>query len=839
MKRLFVAVLILIMPIVAPGDTHDVTPPVIRDNVVWIGIDRFDVPYAVTSRADLLSRDQKGWAIVHRPDFTPPRDATSVAGQVALREAAIRYVNGLVVRPRIRVTGTKIGRSLGPLRGLTKNGRTVALLANATGGSTGAGSYLATSDDGGHSWTRARSSTTAELRAIAVGADDVVYAAGTRGTVLRSTDGGQTWQHVTLEWKAPPADGWPTPAPWFVIWNLFVTLPLLAIAARSLQWDDATIETDSIAESIGSDRPLEKGDPDPMNMRSIALAISRFLRNENTVPPLTISVTGEWGSGKSSLMNLLKADLTDFGFRPVWFNAWHHQKEEHLLASLLHAVRKQAVPRWWRPENFFFRLRLIWIRGWKHRANLLLLILFLSLAIGFASRHNARDSIALITQAVAQKISGKKPQAIPEDLPAAVQYVLLAMATITATIGTAWRGLKAFRMNPAALLASISGSAKVNDLTAEIGFRDKFAGEFSDVTKALGERSLLIFIDDLDRCSPASVGEVLEAVNFLVSSGDCFVVMGMDRARVERYVNVNFAEVVKGEAEFATKYLDKLINIEVPVPEPTDDASTQILVPLHVESPERLSNWRVVRQLAADSLRLWPVALAIVVAVGGFFSGRMTQEPAVPVNSAGTLIAPAPLVPTATTPAASTAPVPSAQRQAAVKTDQPGDVQPGIARKHFWIYWPAVLFLIPLIGVGAWLVTRPSDLVVHDSPLFLDAINIWRPAIVGKLRTPRALKRFMNRLRYLAMRQRPQEEELTLWRQLRLWISGRRQETPTAVTNAIPEPALVALAAMELYGRLEVVVLASKEEEHVVRFGHRPSDWNEAYRRTTAGVRAN
>ena len=62
------------------------------------------------------------------------------------------------------------------------------------------------------------------------------------------------------------------------------------------------------------------------------------------MPPLTIAVTGEWGSGKSSLMNLLRVDLRRYGFRPVWFNAWHHQKEENLLASLLEMVRSQADP---------------------------------------------------------------------------------------------------------------------------------------------------------------------------------------------------------------------------------------------------------------------------------------------------------------------------------------------------------------------------------------------------------------------------------------------------------------------------------------------------------------
>ena len=76
------------------------------------------------------------------------------------------------------------------------------------------------------------------------------------------------------------------------------------------------------------------------------MGLSRFLRNENTIPPLTVAVTGPWGTGKSSLMNLAKADLEEYGFRPVWFNAWHHQKEEHLLASLLQNIKLQAIPSW-------------------------------------------------------------------------------------------------------------------------------------------------------------------------------------------------------------------------------------------------------------------------------------------------------------------------------------------------------------------------------------------------------------------------------------------------------------------------------------------------------------
>src|SRR6185369_8027128 len=124
-------------------------------------------------------------------------------------------------------------------------------------------------------------------------------------------------------------------------------------------------------------------------------------------------------------------------------------------------------------------------------------------------------------------------------------------------------------------------------LEAQTSFRQKFANQFNDVTRALGKRSLLIFIDDLDRCRPENVLETLETVNFLTTSGECFVIIGMAREYVERCVSRAFNEVAQemvddmegegsnGEAiakqrriEFARQYLDKLVNIEVPVPAP-------------------------------------------------------------------------------------------------------------------------------------------------------------------------------------------------------------------------------------------------------------------------------
>jgi len=55
------------------------------------------------------------------------------------------------------------------------------------------------------------------------------------------------------------------------------------------------------------DRPLQKDDTDKLSMDKYTKGLQNFIENSNT--PMTISIQGEWGSGKTSLMNKLEHGL--------------------------------------------------------------------------------------------------------------------------------------------------------------------------------------------------------------------------------------------------------------------------------------------------------------------------------------------------------------------------------------------------------------------------------------------------------------------------------------------------------------------------------------------------
>jgi photosystem II stability/assembly factor-like uncharacterized protein len=756
-----------------------------------------------------------------------------------------------------------------------------------------AGHYgtLQYTEDGGETWTAQESHTDTTLSTIYFLPDGLRgWAGGTSGVILHTEDSGKHWAHQTREYSGPltataQPRAWRILPPWYYV-SLLVPGLLGFLALRPQRTEFIPEET--VADIFISDRPLEPGEADPMNFWAVALGLSRFLRNDKTLPPLTIAITGEWGTGKSSLMNLLRADLRTYGFKPVWFNAWHHQKEEHLLASLLQNIRLQAIPSWWRLEGIIFRARLLRIRGGRRLLPFLLVLLFIAALTGYVINPPVSLWEYLSTLELARLLPEKNGWL---ELTAKLVGPLTLIGTIVTSLR---KGLTAFGVKPAALMSSGASKLSVGDLEAQTSFRQKFAVEFQDVTKALNPRTMIIFIDDLDRCRPENVLEVLEAVNFLLSSGDCFVIMGMARERVERCVGLGFKDVAeemvddqpdatagiidanKGRSkrsEFAKQYLDKLINIEVPVPAATASALGELLVPV-LKNEDTSYKW--VAPLAVFAKKAWPVLFIGSLLCMGFWAGRNLPHPTLPspvgnnnaqVNSnaqansntstqgpIASVNANRPGNRNSSSPPARD-PLPSIQPLAEFADSQPSSQLPEYGLVGF-------IFLF-VISVGVWILTRPLNSIVKDSPPFRKALEIWHPVVTAKRKTPRSMKRFTNRVRYLAMRQRPPKESSRLWQRLR----RKGEPTPAQKTPAlVPEPALVMLCVVDDFNPrlvrderswselslwsnsvIDPSGIASQEELRTALVKHKtdfPSGWptpkhRETYLEITAGLRVN
>jgi hypothetical protein len=591
---------------------------------------------------------------------------------------------------------------------------------------------------------------------------------GVYPAVFQTKNGGDDWER--LSYRALPAP-----------WVLYFALPSLVVAFffTGVAWRESRPEDakPGIADIGTSDAPIGWQDRDVLGLKPLALSLSRFIRNTSTVPPLTLAITGAWGTGKSSLMNLVAEDLRGRGATPVWFNAWHHQKEENILAALLENIRAQAIPSAWTASGLAFRARLFGSRSFANIFPLLLIATGLAILAYFfdprALVARLGDLNSLTQTRIEKSISGVAG--------AGVGALVILMIKLYATLN----------LKPSELMATLRKNARLADFSTQLSFRYKFAIEFNDAAKALRTSTnpgLVIFIDDLDRCSSDNLMAVLESINFLTTAGPCFILLGMDGPKIVEIV----ARQYDNNEERARQYLKKLINLTVPVPEVNETNSIHLSAgsdPGVAPSawPKRIrSALRDVPNAAAPALIL---IAAILIGVAWLPPIAPADKPDQPASQETTPTAPVPAPDSSIT-----TPTPAPAR------DSPAVVFPTVKAEQLAPHRR----IQPFIGVGlavlivALLIARRITLIredkVEDSEDFRAALGIWHPAVFAADPTPRGVKRHQNRLRLQAMRLRPLHEEPDL---LDSWFSVTAQQKGGA--SSIPdisEPKLVALSGI-------------------------------------------
>lgn len=688
-----------------------------------------------------------------------------------------------------------------------------------------------------NSGERIPSHTTATLRSFAFGSADAGthgFIVGDQGIILSTADGGSTWRHETQgpEGAAPNRR---LPAPWY--WVLAFVLLVTSSAAVAAPSRPPVTEV-SVADWTVTDAPLKSSDQDALDFTPMALGLSRFIRNPQTQPPVTIAIEGEWGEGKSSVMGLLRGDLEKSRFRPVWFNAWHHQSEEQLLAALLEHIKSEAIPPWWHIDNWIFRARLLRIRFRKKWPLMIILIVALVGAVAFElARHGLQMADVIkfrddCVQLVKYLLPWTKETHPPDDL-----NHFGVLATVLAIFAAILQKAKAFGINPAKLTDNLRDATTIKDVKPEPGIRRQFASEFGDLCNAWswGGRRVIIFIDDLDRCRPESVVTVLESINFLTTAGDCMIVLGMAQKQVTHCVGLSFKDIAQAEEaykgggnteqekaiarfNYGAFYIKKLVNIVAPLPKTTQEQRRRVLEVKAAaarrqdqeENAPGAAKWRVgmwgwLDQVGRITFKVAPVlglVLAVVLSVLIGYRKGVQPEPA-----------PAPQGQTAASQENKTDKPPTQEDQKLPggpatplpyhrPTTDPAKLADsdhptgGVA----WSYAVDALFLLVLFGILAYQLSTRTNQDAQNSPEFEESLALWGKYILGICDTPREIKRALNDLRYQAMTRRNNGPSITrgerMVRALRQFVTGHPEPAPTE--TRVDEAALPPRKAAEL-----------------------------------------
>jgi hypothetical protein len=104
---------------------------------------------------------------------------------------------------------------------------------------------------------------------------------------------------------------------------------------------------------------------------------------------------------------------------------------------------------------------------------------------------------------------------------------------------------------------------------------------------------IVLYIDDLDRCEPAQVVAVLQAVHLLLAFPLFTVVVGVDVRWVERALRLHHSELLDSGGAEPRDYLEKIFQIPFWL-EPQDSTAARRMlrgilgtVPVHAASPSR------------------------------------------------------------------------------------------------------------------------------------------------------------------------------------------------------------------------------------------------------------
>lgn len=254
---------------------------------------------------------------------------------------------------------------------------------------------------------------------------------------------------------------------------------------------------------------------------------------DEEILPTIIGVFGDWGSGKSSVLKIIQDDLQEQEeVECLYFNGWMFEGYDDAKAALLESIlKKLADEKKFKPEI-------------KHKATELL------------KSVNWMRTVHL----------GFKNVGLP---------VLAAYLTGgTSLIGTAYDKLSSlankFRDNPNEIIEGLK-NVETDELVEklikskleepEIGIR-KFREKFSALLKETNIKSLVILIDDLDRCSPERIIENLEAIKLFLNVDNTAFVIGADQRLIEQAIESKYGE----NNRLVKEYLEKVIQIPYHLP---------------------------------------------------------------------------------------------------------------------------------------------------------------------------------------------------------------------------------------------------------------------------------
>lgn len=353
--------------------------------------------------------------------------------------------------------------------------------------------------------------------------------------------------------------------------------------------------TMSAGSDLILDAALKEAGQDRFDHEAIAGVVADLTLN--ATPPVNIALFGPWGSGKSSFLGLLDKRLRESNqtVKVATYDAWKYggrALKKHFVGSVAEqlGLGGEDFEKSLSHDQESVRLDL-WTWACDNKKSLVvgtLMALVLALAWFFL--------VSLIIWAVNWNAGFGK----------ATQVAATTVGTVLSL------GFAALLFGPKVLESAV---VKVKEAAPETD--DEFAKSFQRlVSKAInigkGER-LVVFIDELDRCSPTDVVATLIDLKTFLDVDGCVFVVAADREVLERALReVPQANPVRDEDPYYSTpgaFLDKIFQHQIPLPPLRPQALTRFAREL-VENQDGL--WAELRAAQEDDRLFLRVVYGLV-----------------------------------------------------------------------------------------------------------------------------------------------------------------------------------------------------------------------------------
>lgn len=248
---------------------------------------------------------------------------------------------------------------------------------------------------------------------------------------------------------------------------------------------------------------------------------------DDELSPSSIGLYGDWGSGKSSLMRMVDErlkNMNDDSILTVRFNGWLFEGYEDAKTALCGTILEKIHDERGVSDKIKDNVKKLW------------------------------DKVDV------QKLLSK---GIKYGLDYALTGGMLSLTDITVSQITNALKKKAEGISEEQITEALNSLKTDNSIRKEI---KNFHKDFEEILKETKIKHLVIFIDELDRCSPETILDVIEAMRlFLFAKGTSFVI-GADQRLIEYAIKTKYKDVIGNNLDIGKEYMEKVIQYPVNIP---------------------------------------------------------------------------------------------------------------------------------------------------------------------------------------------------------------------------------------------------------------------------------